>query len=331
MADPITMLAMAGNKVQQKANGIGNMLFTTWRDRKNHQRNQDLQNNQFGNQGKLNQQQFSNQMQLNQQGFDLQKRMWNETNAEAQMKHYKDAGLNPALMYGQSGATGTTGSVSSGSASGGSAAGGGGSQMSNYQGIQAQMAQAQMALMNAQTNKTNQEAKNIGEGGVDYDNTKAETLNKETQAALNKVMAESKNQDIAESMQRIENLSSQNKLTEEQTRLAKQQNAVNRVKMDLDKAGIKLTEQKTKESMEGVKAMWRKFGLDREDVKTRKNQANVQKFTAEMKTKYPSLWSVFGKLINDGSRIGQEGEQTLDNLMWWFGMGREDREKVEFE
>jgi hypothetical protein len=47
--------------------------------------------------------------------------MWNKTNASAQVKHYKDAGLNPALMYGTSGATGTTGSQGGGSAASGGA------------------------------------------------------------------------------------------------------------------------------------------------------------------------------------------------------------------
>uniref|UniRef100_A0AAU8AVX8 DNA pilot protein n=1 Tax=Dulem virus 224 TaxID=3145701 RepID=A0AAU8AVX8_9VIRU len=36
----------------------------------------------------------------------LQKEMWDYTNAENQIEHLKNAGLNPALMYGQSGAGG---------------------------------------------------------------------------------------------------------------------------------------------------------------------------------------------------------------------------------
>ena len=59
---------------------------------------------------------------LNQQGHDLQMDMWNKTNYGAQMKHMKEAGLNPALMYGMSGGGGTTtGSQGGGSAQGGNA------------------------------------------------------------------------------------------------------------------------------------------------------------------------------------------------------------------
>jgi hypothetical protein len=55
-------------------------------------------------------------------GHDLQMDMWNKTNYGAQMQHIKDAGLNPALMYGMSGGGGvTTGSQSGGSAASGSA------------------------------------------------------------------------------------------------------------------------------------------------------------------------------------------------------------------
>jgi hypothetical protein len=66
--------------------------------------------------------QHSNQRNLNQMGHDLQMDMWNKTNYGAQMQHIKDAGLNPALMYGMSGGGGvTTGSQSGGSAASGSA------------------------------------------------------------------------------------------------------------------------------------------------------------------------------------------------------------------
>ncbi len=308
------------NPISNQLMGIGNTYATGQvqgqQNDKAHERTVELMHMQYGN-----------QRNLNKQGSNLQYENWVKTGAPKQVELLKEAGLNPALMYKQGGAQGTTGSQTGGSA------GMGQTKIAPYMDIAGLMEQASRTRLNnahsnAIENKLPEEISNIKE---DTNKKNAERLTSETQAELNKVIAKSKNQDIAESMKRVENLSAQQKLTEEQTKLAKQQNAVNRVKMDLDKAGIKLTEQKTKESMEGVKVMWRKFGLDREDVKTRKNQANVQKFTAEMKTKYPSLWSVFGKLINDGTRLGQEGEQTLDNLLWWFGMSREDREEVEFE
>ena len=63
--------------------------------------------------------QQQNQMGLNQQGHQLQMDMWNKTNYPAQIEMMRKAGLNPALMYGQAGASGQTGSQGGGSAAGG--------------------------------------------------------------------------------------------------------------------------------------------------------------------------------------------------------------------
>ena len=92
---------------------------------------------------------------------------WDYTNTENQVQHLKNAGLNVGLIYGQSGA-------------GGMGASGGAHQASPEQpqgnpvgmALQAQqieqqrrMTDAQIALTEAQTNKTEEEAKKIG--GVD--------------------------------------------------------------------------------------------------------------------------------------------------------------------
>ncbi len=78
---------------------------------------------QHGRQKELMDIQHKNQQGLNQQGHDLQMDMWNKTNYGAQKEHMKAAGLNPAMMYGQGGAGGTTaGSQGGGSAASGTAA-----------------------------------------------------------------------------------------------------------------------------------------------------------------------------------------------------------------
>ena len=92
---------------------------------------------------------------------------WDYTNTENQVRHLKNAGLNPALIYGQSGA-------------GGMGASGGAHQTSpdqpqgNPVGMALQVQQleqqrrmndAQISLAEAQANKANEEAKKIG--GVD--------------------------------------------------------------------------------------------------------------------------------------------------------------------
>ena len=74
----------------------------------------------YRNQREMMQKQYENQLGLNVQGHDLQMDMWNKTNYGAQVDHMREAGLNPALMYGSAGQGGTTGSQTGGSAAMGS-------------------------------------------------------------------------------------------------------------------------------------------------------------------------------------------------------------------
>ena len=94
----------------------------------------------YRNERRLMALQYQNQRGLNQQGHDLQFDMWNKTNAEAQLKHYKDAGLNPALMYESGGPGGTTGSQTGG------AAGKGNSQMMKAMDMQNMLLGAEIKL-----------------------------------------------------------------------------------------------------------------------------------------------------------------------------------------
>lgn len=91
--------------------GLG-MLGQAGRARKQHERQKELMGIQL-----------KNQQELNKQGNELQFDLWNKTNYGAQVKHMNEAGINPALLYGQSGGGGaTTGSQGGGSAQGGNAA-----------------------------------------------------------------------------------------------------------------------------------------------------------------------------------------------------------------
>jgi len=74
------------------------------------------------NQRQLMDLQQQNQMELNKQGQQIQLDTWMKTSYPAQMKMMKEAGLNPALMYGMGGGGGTTtGGQGGGSAASGSA------------------------------------------------------------------------------------------------------------------------------------------------------------------------------------------------------------------
>jgi hypothetical protein len=110
-------------------------------ERRNNRNNRSLMNLQK-----------ENQKELNQQGHDLQFDMWNKTNYGAQKRHMLEAGLNPALMYGSAGASGTTGSQSGGSASMGS------SQQGKIMDLQNALLGAQIKGIEAKANSDNASA-----------------------------------------------------------------------------------------------------------------------------------------------------------------------------
>jgi len=113
--------------------------------------------------------QQQNQYALNRQGHDLQMDMWNKTNYGAQVKHMKDAGLNPALMYKGAGAGGTTGSQTGGGAGGGSAP------MPKQMNIANMLMGAQIKDLEASALKKKVEADKLA--GVDTDRGRAEIGN----------------------------------------------------------------------------------------------------------------------------------------------------------
>ncbi len=100
--------------------------------------------------------QHANQRNLNQMGHDLQMDMWNKTNYGAQVGHMKDAGLNPALMYGSAGQGGQTGSQGGGSASMGQA------QQMKMMDMQNLMMGAQMKKLKSEANLNDANAEAIG-------------------------------------------------------------------------------------------------------------------------------------------------------------------------
>ena len=111
---------------------------------------------QLNQQQALTAQQLKANKELSDYGMGLQKQMWDYTNYENQIKHMKEAGLNPALMYGSAGAGGTTGSGASGSAGTGTAS----DETSRKQSSIAQEGMGlQMQMMQAQIEKTKSETK----------------------------------------------------------------------------------------------------------------------------------------------------------------------------
>ena len=97
----------------------------------------------------------------------LQKEMWDYTNYENQVKHLKEAGLNPALLYGMSGSGGST--------AGSAQAAGVGNPGTTAVGMGLEAAQliSNIRLTNAEASKTEAEGEKIS--GVDTEFTKAQT------------------------------------------------------------------------------------------------------------------------------------------------------------
>ncbi len=266
--------------------------------------------------------QQQNQKKLNEQGHKLQKKMWDETNYGAQMKHIKDAGLNASLMYGMSGGGGTT----TGSQGGGSATGGGVTN-AKFMGMEALLLDKQIEVLESVANKNNADADKTK--GADTENTQADTLNKQSQTALNKILGDAKNQEISQSEQQIKNLKEQQNLTEAQTKVAKDQLLTSKVMRENMQMKTKQSKQEIQKSISDVKLSWKKLVLDKKAVDQTEKSNNIKEFEAEMKTKYPSLFNVMGKIINDATRLSDKGEEAYNSVLWWLGIAREDRETVE--
>ena len=125
-----------------------------------------------------------------------ERKVWDYTNYENQVKHLKEAGLNTAPLYGQGGGSGSA-------AGGGSAAGVGlPSSTGVGMGIQWEQMEAQKELAKAQAAKTNAEAAKL---------MTTDTENVESNTEKNK-------QDIEESKKRIEALTSQIHKTNEESK-----------------------------------------------------------------------------------------------------------------
>lgn len=157
--------------------GIGSMIGTMQGSQQ-----RDDQKYLMQEQAKLNKQQanYTN---------ELQKQYWDYTNYENQVKHLKEAGLNPALLYGNGGQGGQTG--------GGQAAGVGLPQANSVaiaqqamqMGLQLEGLRSQVKLNDSQTEKNQAEANKIA--GVDtklqeatIDNLIKQTSNEEAKNGL---------------------------------------------------------------------------------------------------------------------------------------------------
>ena len=143
---------------------------------------------QINQQQKLTDMQVQAQKNLTDYNRASQLQMWKDTNYGAQVQQMKQAGINPALLYGGGGGGGTTANVSTGSVSGASAPVGGHEAIDVAgMGIQYQLLEAQKANIEADTKLKEADAANKPIQGENIqastksllagvDNTEAETV-----------------------------------------------------------------------------------------------------------------------------------------------------------
>lgn len=114
---------------------------------------------QMNQQKKLNQMGLQNSKEMANYNYMLNKKMWDETNYEAQVQKMKEAGLNPAMLYGMGGEGGSLGSSNMDAGHGGTAANAAQTaQASKGMALQSGMQEAQIKMMEAQARKLNADA-----------------------------------------------------------------------------------------------------------------------------------------------------------------------------
>jgi hypothetical protein len=255
---------------------------------------------QMADQQKLMGIQQKNQMELNKQGQQLAQENWDYTNAENQVKHYENAGLNVGMMYGGSGAGGSLASGSGGGATGGSAPISENVGDKVGMGIMQSMAlQSQIDMNKALANKANADAdatrgktpleiegQGLTNAGISLSNdlkgfekTLAEgTIPSQIQITKLKESQQAALTTIDENKAKI----SSNTTNEEISKI-KSQAALAEVQIQSAEAGIKLTKAQTAEINQEIEYYQKRFELDARRVGTQEayNQ-NLKEFQDSM-------------------------------------------------
>lgn len=281
------------------------------------------QGQQHNRQKELMDVQFKNQQRLNQQGHDLQMKMWRETNYPAQMDMLREAGLNPALLYGQGGAGGsTTGSQGGGSAASGSAQ----APMDIGSILQAGMLKAQIDNLNADTElkksgatKTETETTSILQG---IENQKAqESLTKaqsRLQTILGDIQEDTKEWQIKGEMYNVrktiaetENTLIQNGVDREtakdKARLLSLEVIGQGIENNLKRKGIEKTDKEIEKITNDIIGMYVSLGQGQQKI-------NIDKFKEEIKAAYPSIMQVGGNLADKVIMSLEQLEEWLTGL-----------------
>lgn len=284
---------MAAGAGAQALGTLGGMALGKWQDKRQLKQAEKLQGLQLKGQeamGKVN----------NKRSMEL----WNKTNAGAQVKHLKDAGLNVGLMYGSGGAGGATAGASAGSVGGQSA---GSEQSSTGMGmnmgrglIEAKLAKSQIDLQDSQAAKNRADTVKTGE------DTTGSMLSNDWQEVQNEIARD------------------QSKLLTDELKAKIEKVQQEKLNLEIDakfkEAGIEKTEAETEAISQKILQTWKSLEYEGKKVELTKEglllegrkvdaieYGNIIKtFEAKVKANTPSILNTTGGLLQ--SFIGNSME-----------------------
>ena len=236
-------------------------------------------------------------------------RMWQDTNYGAQREQMEKAGINVGLMYGMGGGGGVTAQTPAGQVSGGQPA-----QQSNGQGagmgIQSAIMQAQAENLKADTNKKEEEAKEIRERtpthGVGIRKTEAEIVklasdNNVSIATMKKILAETETEE-----QKPANINADTGLKEAQAgktvaETGRIGHEIDQIKINniLTAERVNLTKMQQYEISEKLMQKGTELSQGWEHLSQKDREIKLRAFEAELRAEYPTLGQAGGSIVNE--------------------------------
>lgn len=255
-------------------------------------------NRQYNQQEKLQNLQIRGQKDMGEYNERLAVQLWNDTGYGAQKKQMKEAGLNPALMYGQGGGAAGSTNVSGGNVTGAAAPSGGG-EMPAAMGMQ-----LQMRLMDAQ----------------------AEQL--KSQARLNNVAADkAAGVDTTKAGAEAEGIGLDNQLKKGalgdrlQTIVAERTSAIQKAMQDVNDTNIsdatiqaKIEQEQNTAAEQITSIILKQQQAKTEGVKRAEGQSNIQVNAQQIQNMKQQVLTLMNSRINDNKRVLQGDTQ---NTMEW--------------
>lgn len=315
------LMAQVGANTAQDVLGMAlGMATAKWQDKRQLKQAEKLQDLQLKGQ---------QQMADYQQGLALD--MWNKTNYEQQMQKMKEAGLSPGLMYKGAGAGGTT-------AGAGQGGGVSGQQATATQDLGMALQLANIEAIKAGTRKTNAEADVIEDGGIEEQRARINQLvtSTEGQKIANAIQESTAGLQKAELETRIDLMIKQMQKEDASIEKIFEEVFVLQTENALKQKQIELTDAQIEKIDQDIKVMWKNSGiaeaglelqrelgrrdLDRKDLELVETKFNnyVRAFEANVKQKYPNLWSVIGASM-DSFRMLDKDQWQIDRQEWEKG------------